>query len=100
LAARRYTDDIPDDVKGRRLREIIDLQNSHSRESYTNDIGKSFEVLIEGDSKRSDKDWVGRNSQNKVVVFPKTEKELKKGDYATVKITSATSATLMGEMVM
>lgn len=99
LAARRYEDDIAEDVKKRRLTEIINLQNSHSRESYTADIGKTFEVLIEGDSKRSDLHWYGRNSQNKVVVFPKNERPLKKGDYATVTISSATSATLIGEMI-
>lgn len=99
LAARRYTDDVPDDVKQRRLEEIIKLQNSHSRESYTNDIGKVFEVLIEGNSKRSDKDWCGRNSQNKMVVFPKGTANLNKGDYVMVKINEATSATLIGEMV-
>lgn len=99
LAERRYDDDIPEDVKKRRLVEIINLQNSHSRDSYTADIGKTFEVLIEGDSKRSDLHWYGRNSQNKVVVFPKNEQPLKKGDYATVTIHSATSATLMGEMI-
>ncbi|GAA4462756.1 tRNA (N6-isopentenyl adenosine(37)-C2)-methylthiotransferase MiaB [Nemorincola caseinilytica] len=99
LAARRYQDDIPEDVKKRRLIEIINLQNSHSRDSYKADIGKTFEVLIEGDSKRSDLHWYGRNSQNKVVVFPKNERPLQKGDYATVTISSATSATLMGEMM-
>jgi tRNA-2-methylthio-N6-dimethylallyladenosine synthase len=99
LAARRYTDDVPEDVKKRRLTEIISLQNSHSRESYVNDIGKTFEVLIEGNSKRSDDDWYGRNSQNKVVVFPKEGKDLKKGDYVNVLIGSATSATLIGQMV-
>jgi very-short-patch-repair endonuclease len=99
LAARRFADDIPDDVKKRRLTEIINLQNRHSRESYRADIGKTFEVLIEGDSKRSDKDWYGRNSQNKVVVFPKNDRPLQKGDYAMVTIHDATSATLMGEMV-
>jgi tRNA-2-methylthio-N6-dimethylallyladenosine synthase len=98
LAARRYTDDVPDDVKQRRLEEIIKLQNSHSRESYKNDIGKEFEILIEGDSKRSDKDWCGRNSQNKMTVFPKGTANLKKGDYVMVKINDATSATLIGEM--
>jgi tRNA-2-methylthio-N6-dimethylallyladenosine synthase len=98
LAARRYSDDIPEDVKKRRLTEIINLQNNLSKESYTADIGKTFEVLIEGESKRSDMDWVGRNSQNKVVVFPKTERELKKGDYVRVKIHSATSATLLGQI--
>lgn len=99
LAARRYEDDVAEDVKKRRLTEIINLQNSHSRESYKSDIGKTFEVLIEGNSKRSDLDWYGRNSQNKVVVFPKNGKDLKKGDYVNVTIGSATSATLMGEMV-
>lgn len=99
LAARRYTDDVPEDVKKRRLEEIINLQNQHSRESYTNDIGKTFEVLIEGNSKRSEQDWSGRNSQNKMVVFPKEGYDLKKGDYATVKIENATQATLLGRIV-
>ncbi len=99
LAARRYEDDIPEDVKKRRLIEIINLQNSHSRESYKSDIGKTFEVLIEGSSKKSDKDWSGRNSQNKMVVFAKNDQPLKKGDYVQVKVTNATSATLLGEIV-
>jgi tRNA-2-methylthio-N6-dimethylallyladenosine synthase len=99
LAARRYTDDIPEEVKKRRLIEIINLQNALSRESYKNDIGKTFEVLIEGDSKKSDRHWCGRNTQNKVVVFPKNNTDLKKGDYVQVNITSATSATLLGQMV-
>jgi tRNA-2-methylthio-N6-dimethylallyladenosine synthase len=96
LAARRYQDDITEEVKKRRLTEIINLQNSHSRESYAGDVGKSFEVLIEGNSKRSEMDWCGRNSQNKMVVFPKNGKDLKKGDYVMVTIHSSTSATLMG----
>ena len=99
LAARRYEDDVPEEVKKRRLIEIINLQNSHSRESYKNDIGKTFEVLIEGDSKKSDKDWSGRNSQNKMVVFAKNDQPLKKGDYTHVNITSATSSTLLGVIV-
>jgi len=99
LAARRYTDDVPEEVKKRRLIEIINLQNSLSRESYKSDIGKTFEVLIEGDSKKRDTDWSGRNTQNKVVVFPKNHQPLKKCDYVMVKITSATSATLLGEIV-
>ena len=99
LAARRYTDDIPEEVKKRRLIEIINLQNSLSRESYKGDIGKTFEVLIEGNSKKKETDWVGRNTQNKVVVFPKNSQELNKGDYVRVVITSATSATLLGQMV-
>lgn len=99
LAARRYTDDVPEDVKKRRLMEIISLQNSHSRESYKNDIGKTFEILIEGDSKKSENDWCGRNSHNKMTVFPKGDYKLKKGDYVMVKVNDATSATLLGEIV-
>ena len=99
LAARRYTDDVPADVKQRRLEEIIQLQNGHQRESYKNDIGSTFEILIEGDSKRSDQQWCGRNTQNKMTVFPKGDYNLQKGDYTTVKITGATAATLIGEIV-
>ncbi len=99
LAARRYTDDVPDDVKKRRLTEIINLQNNHSKERYRADIGKTFEVLIEADSKRSADDWCGRNTQNKMVVFPKAGRDLKKGDYVHVKIREATSATLIGDMI-
>jgi tRNA-2-methylthio-N6-dimethylallyladenosine synthase len=100
LAARRYEDDVDEEVKKRRLEEIINLQNSHSRQSYQNDIGKTFKVLIEGDSKRSDQDWCGRNSQNKMVVFPKSTYNLSKGDYVMVKVNSATSATLIGEITV
>lgn len=100
LAARRYQDDVPENVKKRRLEEIIQLQNSHTRESFTGDIGKTFKVLIESNSKRSDKDWSGRNSQNKVVVFPKGDHGLNKGDYATVKVHASTGATLIGEVVV
>jgi tRNA-2-methylthio-N6-dimethylallyladenosine synthase len=99
LAARRYQDDIPEDVKSRRLQEIINMQNSLSKTSYTADIGKVVEVLIEGNSKRSELDWSGRNSQNKVTVFPKGEYNLQKGDYVQVKINSATQGTLLGEIV-
>jgi tRNA-2-methylthio-N6-dimethylallyladenosine synthase len=95
LAARKYADDIPEDVKKRRLNEIIRLQNTISLEHNKSDIGKVFEVLIEGDSRRSDQDWCGRNSQNKMVVFPKVG-NLKKGDYVLVKIHDATAATLLG----
>lgn len=99
LAARRYTDDVPEDVKKRRLEEIIEAQNRHSRESYAGDIGQTFEVLIEGNSKRSSEHWAGRNSQNKMVVFPKSDRGLQKGDYAMVTIHSATQGTLIGEML-
>ncbi len=99
LAAKRYEDDVAEDVKKRRLTEIIELQHSHQRVSYQADLGKTFEVMIEGESKRSENDWSGRSTQNKVVVFPKTDQPLKKGDYVQVKISSATSATLIGEIV-
>ena len=99
LAARRFTDDIPLDVKKRRLDEIVKLQNKLSQASYKGDIGKTFKVLIEGNSKRSELDWAGKNSQNKVIVFPKLNYEYSKGDYLMVHITSATGATLIGEIV-
>jgi len=99
LAERRYTDDVPMEVKKRRLQEIVELQNRLSQESNKKDLGKTFKVLIEGDSKKSDKDWMGRNSQNKVVVFPKENAELKKGDYVDVIVNDCTQATLLGKIV-
>ncbi len=96
LAAKRYVDDIPEEVKKRRLQEIVDKQWILSNESNKRDVGKTFEVLIEGDSKKSDQDWMGRNSQGKVVVFPKEHKHLKKGDYAMVTVTHFTKGTLIG----
>jgi tRNA-2-methylthio-N6-dimethylallyladenosine synthase len=100
LAARRFTDDVPEAVKKRRLEEVIAVQNESSRQSYAADISRTFEVLIEGDSKRSASDWVGRSGHGKVVVFPKSaHKPLQKGDYARVTIHSATQATLLGTMV-
>ena len=99
LAQRRYKDDVPEDVKKRRLQEIIALQNKLSAESYRNDIGKTYKVLIEGTSKRSDADWMGRNSQNKAVVFPKGEYNYQPGDYVWVKVNESTQATLLGEIV-
>lgn len=96
LAQRRFKDDIPLDVKKRRLQEIVDLQWILSNESNKRDIGKTFEVLIEGESKKSDQDWMGRNSQNKVIVFPKGNLALKKGDYAEVTVTDFTKGTLLG----
>lgn len=99
LAERRYKDDIPEQVKKRRLQEIVELQNRLSLESNKKDIGKTFKVLIEGDSKRSNKDWMGRNSQNKVIVFPKENHELRKGDYVQVKVGNCTQATLLGQIV-
>ena len=99
LAQRRYTDDIPEDVKKRRLQEIVELQGKLSHESNKADLGKEFRVLIEADSKKTDRDWMGRNSQNKVIVFPKGNREHKPGDYVQVRVTSCTQATLLGEII-
>ena len=97
LAARRYADDVPQDVKKRRLEEIVALQNRLSLESNLSDVGKTFQVLIEGNSKRSEAHWMGRNSQNKVIVFSKGEVPgSATGDYVDVKVTECTQATLMG----
>ena len=98
LAAKRYEDDIPEEVKKRRLTEIIELQNEISRESNQADVGKTFNVLIEGNSRRSKDDFCGRNDQNKMIVFPK-KPGLNPGDYVEVKVHDATSATLLGEIV-
>lgn len=98
LAARRYQDDVGEEVKKRRLQEIVELQHKHQAENMRKDVGKTFTVLIEGDSKRSSSDWFGRNDQNKVIVFPKTNHPLNKGQYVDVKINSCTAATLIGEI--
>ncbi len=99
LAARKYQDDIPEEVKKRRLSEIIRLQNQVSYNHNQKDIGKVFKVLIEGDSKKSEYDFKGRNSQNKMIIFPKKE-GYKPGDYVNVLVNEATSATLKGEVMM
>jgi tRNA-2-methylthio-N6-dimethylallyladenosine synthase len=99
LAARRYADDVPEETKKRRLDEIVKLQNRLSLQSNQRDIGKTFKVLIERDSKKSANDWSGRNSQNKVVVFPKEGAHLRKGDYVSVIITECTGGTLIGRAV-
>jgi len=93
-AARRMQDDVPEDVKARRLTEIIELQNKLSEESKKKDIGKRFKVLVEGVSKKSDEQFYGRTSQNKVVVFPKEDSKI--GDYVFVKVHESTQATLIG----
>lgn len=98
LAARKYADDIPEEVKKRRLHEIIRMQNALSLQHNQRDIGKTFRVLIERDSSKSDKDFCGRNSQNKMCVFPKKE-GLKPGDYVMVRVKDVSSATLLGEVV-
>jgi tRNA-2-methylthio-N6-dimethylallyladenosine synthase len=95
LAARKYPDDIPEDVKKRRLNEVIRLQTAMAHRLNQRDIGKTFRVLVERDSSRSSADFCGRNSQNKMCVFPKMD-GIKPGDYVQVKIHDATSATLLG----
>ncbi|MFN8240665.1 MAG: tRNA (N6-isopentenyl adenosine(37)-C2)-methylthiotransferase MiaB [Bacteroidales bacterium] len=95
-AARKYPDDVPEEVKNRRLEEIISLQNKLSARSKKADIGKTFKVLAEGISKRSADHLYGRNSQNKVVVFPAGN--IKPGDYVDVLIERSTSATLIGKV--
>jgi tRNA-2-methylthio-N6-dimethylallyladenosine synthase len=95
-AARRLTDDVPAEVKKRRLQEIIDLQRTHSLTRNQRDIGKTFRVLIEGPSKRSDAFLQGRNSANKVVVFPRGS--ARAGDYVHVHVHDCTGATLLGEI--
>ncbi|MEI7725250.1 MAG: tRNA (N6-isopentenyl adenosine(37)-C2)-methylthiotransferase MiaB [Bacteroidota bacterium] len=97
LAADTLSDNIPEDIKDSRLKEIIDLQQVLSLASNQQDVGKTFEVLVEGKSKRSDNQYFGRNTHNKVAVFTKTQSG--PGTYVMVKITGATSATLLGEVV-
>jgi len=97
LAADTMPDNVPDNVKERRLTEIIHLQNRLSLKSNREDIGKVFEVLVEGTSKRSAAHYFGRTSQNKVVVFPSSGAVA--GTYVRVKIEEATSATLLGTAV-
>ncbi|SFI96308.1 tRNA (N6-isopentenyl adenosine(37)-C2)-methylthiotransferase MiaB [Myroides guanonis] len=97
LAARKLEDDIPEDVKQRRLQEIVDLQREIGLERTQRFIGETVEVLIEKTSKKSENEWSGRTSQNTVVVFPK--ENYKAGDFVLVKITNCTSATLIGEAV-
>lgn len=98
LAAKKYPDDIPNEVKQRRLAETIVVQRQSSYESNLLDIGKTFEVLIEGDSKKSNQQFAGRNSQNKVIVFRKSG-EYKPGDFVMVQVTDVTSGTLLGKLV-
>jgi tRNA-2-methylthio-N6-dimethylallyladenosine synthase len=97
LAAKKYADDIPEDVKKRRLNEIIAKQLEHSAERNQRHIGQVQRVLIEGPSKRSDAELCGRNDQNKMVVFPKGNHQ--KGQYVDVVVTDCTSATLRGKVV-
>jgi len=93
-ASEKLKDDVPESVKTHRLNEIIELQSILSLKSKQQDVGKKFEVLVEGTSKKSEENLYGRTSQNKVVVFPK--KDLRPGDYVKVKVSDCTSATLIG----
>ena len=97
LAAKTLKDNVPSEVKERRLKEVISLQQRLSCQSNGRDVGKTFEVLIEGESKRSKEHLFGRTSQNKVVVFPKATTV--PGNYVNVKISRFTSATLVGDIV-
>ena len=97
LAAKKFNDNVPEDVKQRRLSEIIDIQLKHSYHNLLNYRGKTVSVLIEKESKKSSKHWCGRNPQNLMVVFPKNK--LKLGEFVNVKITDNTSTTLIGHFV-
>ncbi len=97
IAARHYPDDVPQEVKTRRLNEIIELQNQLSLESNRSDIGKTFEVLVEGPSKRNPDELCGRTGSDKMCVFPGLGH--KAGDYVQVRIAECTSATLLGTIV-
>lgn len=97
LAAKKYEDDIPLETKKRRLNEIIARQRDISLERNKKDVGKTFKVLVEGTSKRSDEQLQGRNSANKVIVFPK--EKYAPGDYVNVRVEECTAATLIGHAV-
>src|SRR6056300_1614733 len=97
FAAKKFEDNVDEEVKKVRLQEIIDLQQSHSKFRTKQYIGKTVEVLIEKESKKSSSHWAGRNEQNTVVVFPK--KSHKIGDFVNVKINDCTSATLIGKSI-
>jgi tRNA-2-methylthio-N6-dimethylallyladenosine synthase len=96
-AAKKFADDVPLEIKKRRVNEIIDRQRQHSAIRNQQSVGKVFKVLIEGESKKSKDDFAGRNDQNKVIVFPR--KNYKKGDYVNVLVNSCTSGTLLGEIL-
>jgi tRNA-2-methylthio-N6-dimethylallyladenosine synthase len=97
LAARKMEDDVPEEVKKRRLQEVVDLQQILSEKRTKRFLGQTVEILIEKESKKSDQHWSGRNSENVVAVFPKGD--YKVGDFVMVKISDCTTATLIGEAV-
>jgi tRNA-2-methylthio-N6-dimethylallyladenosine synthase len=96
-ASKKMKDDVPEEVKVRRLNEVIELQHKISSKTKKSDIGKTYEVLVEGFSKKSKMEMVGKNSQNKAIVFP--SKNNKPGDIVHVVIEKATSATLIGKLI-
>jgi tRNA-2-methylthio-N6-dimethylallyladenosine synthase len=96
-AAKKLVDDVPEEIKSRRLAEIIARQREHSLKRNQLCVGKTYKILVEGFSKRSEKDLSGRNDQNKIVVFPK--ENFRKGDYVNVLITECSSGTLIGKAV-
>ena len=96
-AAKKLEDNVPEEVKARRLQEIIDLQQVLSKQSNEKDLGKEFTVLVEGVSKKSREQLFGRNEQNKVIIFDKQTHRI--GQYVNVKVTGFTSATLLGKPV-
>lgn len=96
-AAKNFKDDVPEEDKSRRLTEIIEIQNSLSLESNKKDLGQMYRVLVEGVSKRSEEMYFGRNSQNKVIIFPR--RKTKFGEYVSVRVTNYTSATLLGHII-
>ncbi len=97
FAARQYADDVDEETKKRRLSEVIEVQQILSLESNQKDVGRIFEVLVEGSSKKSEERFFGRNSQNKVIVFDKEESNI--GEYVNVEVVSCTSATLLGKII-
>ena len=96
LAAKKFNDNIPEEIKQRRLSEIIDLQLKHSYQNLLKYRGKTVSVLIEKESKKSSEHWSGRNPQNIIVVFPKSNCRV--GEYANIKILDNTSTTLIGNI--
>ncbi|NDB79358.1 TRAM domain-containing protein, partial [archaeon] len=96
-AAKKLTDNIPEHIKGRRLSEIIAVQNKVSKEKSSEYIGKEVVVLVENSSKKSDQDWMGRNDQNLVVVFPK--ENYQKGEFVKVLVERVTTTTLIGKAI-
>ena len=99
IAKKKYPDNIPHEVKIQRLNRLIDLQSDISKEKNKKEHGKEYEILVEGKSRKSPKDWMGRTTSGKVVVFSDPQEKYKMGDLLKVKIIQSTKATLMGEVI-